>query len=155
MMLSATNSQTRALLGLTVALLLQTASCFSVPLAMSLGSNADQGGSLTRRDALSAVLFATTGQVAALALLQPKRSYEKPGEFVSAASWLAPKTVAADSEVFSEQEAYKFQRRLRKVQDDLGSSDMEKIAEAMGISFKCMASELCSRGPFGFASGYE
>jgi len=154
-MLFSANSHKRALFGLAAALVLQTASCFSVPMTMALRRDADRQVSVSRRDALSAVLFAAGGQVAAFTLLQPKRSYEKPSEFVAAASKGTPSTVATDGQVFSEQEAYKFERRLRKVNENLGKGDMERIAEAMGNSFNCMASDLCPRGVWGFPSGYE
>jgi len=80
------NYHTQDLLGLTAVLVLQTSSCFSVPLSISLDSSTNQGVSVPRCDALSSVLFATTGQVVALAFLQPKRSID----FMSAAYRLAP-----------------------------------------------------------------
>ena len=115
------------------------------------------GAPVGRRDALGSFLLVAGGQVAALSLLRPSRTYEKPSEWMVAAfqTQKARSVVPADGDLYSESEVFKFQRRLRKVQDSVGVSDMEKIADAMGLSFNCMNDELCRRSAFDVASGYD
>ena len=132
---------------------------------MALGdAGANRGAAVGRRDALSAFGLAVGCQVAALSLMGPSRSYEKTPEWLTAAFQnpargmraAAAETIEGmDGQYFSESEVFKFQRRLRKVADNTGVSDMEKIADAMGHSFTCMDSGLCRKPVNGVLSGYE
>ena len=141
-----------------VAQLLPGVHGFSAPLRMAQTPvPMREGRALGRRDAMGAVLSVVGVQLAAASLLPPSRSYEQEGNWMMAALKITrprPTTVSAD-EALSENEVYKVQRRLRKVSDNLGTSEMEQIAEAMGVSFRCMESDLCRRTSLGFADGYE
>jgi hypothetical protein len=156
---SANGAGRSAMLYLVCLVVVQTCSCFSVPVTMMAlrSETASVPVPVRRRDVMGAFLLATGGQVAALSLLQPKRSYEKPSEWMVAAfqSQKPLSQVPEAGEDFSEQEVYKFERRLRKVAENTGSGDMEKIADAMGQSFLCMEQELCSKTPVGPFGGYE
>ena len=142
-----------------VAQLLPGVHGFSAPLRMAQTPvPMSEGRALGRRDAMGAVLSVVGVQLAAASLLPPSRSYEQEGNWMMAAlKTTRPRltTVSAADEALSENEVYKVQRRLRKVSDNLGTSEMEQIAEAMGVSFRCMESDLCRRTSLGFADGYE
>ena len=120
-------------------------------------ADANRGIVVDRRDVLSAFLLAAGGQMAAATLLQPARTYEKPSRWMTDAFQTTQplSKVVAEGEDFSEQELYKFQRRMRKIADSSGSSEMQHIAEAMGYNLNCMSSDICQRNSFGTASGYD
>ena len=151
-----------ALCAAVAALMLQTANCFSGTTMMALrDAGASQGAAVGRRDALSAFGLALGCQVAALTLMQPARSYEKSPEWLAAAFYTPVQGMRAavaeetQGQDFSESEVFKFERRLRKVAENTGVSDMEKIADAMGHSFACMDSGLCQKPVVGKLFGYE
>jgi hypothetical protein len=155
-----TTARNARLLGLaTGALVLQTASCFSTPVNMALRPAGAQlrPGVVDRRDATGAFLLALGGQVAALSLLQPRKTYESPAKWMVDAFQV---TRPAGDEVepgedFSEQELFKYQRRMRKIADNMGEGEMEKIADALGFEVSCMSSDLCQKAPFAGDSGFD
>jgi hypothetical protein len=152
-------TRSAAVFGFAAALVLQTASCFSTPMSMALrpAAGAQPGGAVGRRDATSALLLAVGGQVAALSLLQPHQTYEKPSKWmVDAFLTTRPSSaVVAPGEDFSEQELFKYQRRMRKVADNMGAGEMEKIAEAMGFNVRCMSSDVCRKSAFSSEVNYD
>ena len=54
-----------------------------------------------------------------------------------------------------EQELFKYQRRMRKVADNMGAGEMEKIAEAMGFNVRCMSSDVCRKSAFSSEVKYD
>ena len=116
-----------------------------------------------RREILSASMLAAAGQLVAMSLLTPSRSYEKPAEWWAAGfqgrrgkALRTTKVLESEgAEDLSELEVYNFQQRLKKVADNSGSGDMEKIADAMGLSFNCPDDELCDKTVFDGPIGYE
>ena len=132
--------------------------CTAVKMARSVDSSIEAPPG--RREILSASMLAAAGQLVAMSLLRPSRSYEKPAEWWAAGlqgrRGQALRT-AKDSgaEDLSELEIYNFQQRLKKVADNSGSGDMEKIADAMGLSFNCPDDELCDKSVFDGSVGYE
>jgi hypothetical protein len=113
-------------------------------------------------------MLAAAGQLVAMSLLTPSRSYEKPAEWWAAGfqgrrgkalrtAKVLESEGAEELEVYnlSELEVYNFQQRLKKVADNSGSGDMEKIADAMGLSFNCPDDELCDKTVFDGPIGYE
>ena len=153
--------------GLVCVTIIQTVTAFSCPMSMTLRSSeptSSAGHFVGRRDAMGAFIIAAGVQMAALSFLQLKQLPEASGDF-------------------SELEVFKFQRGMRKLgktrsfcvfftpkclvelflihlrnlaEDNMGSSDMAKIADAMGLSFNCIGSDLYRISKvIGSPTGYE